>query len=325
MKNRFVKEYLGWVIVLAVAAALPLILTTNYYYQLFTQILIYTIATVGMTIIFGWSGQMNLGSIGIVGIGCYSAALLAQHLGVSDWRALLLGIAAGPVIGICLGFPALRVKGVYLVITTLSFATIVYSLMNNAVGLTGGPAGVYVEPLKILGISFSNKRAYYYFCLAVTALVILFVKRLNKYKFGRTMRAVRDNPDAAEALGVNTVRMNILAFVLSATCCTISGVLYLYMSRMAAPKLFTTGQGTQYLLMLIIGSIGSIPGAVIGATVITVLPEILQSIGIFGTNYKLVYYLILFTIVMVYPWGLFNLGKAAVAKVRDALHRKGEK
>lgn len=300
-------------IVLIAAICLPLIFTSNYYVQLFSQTLVNLIAVLGLNIVMGLAGQSHLGTIALVALGSYSSAIISQATGSTTLVGVLAALAIAILVGLMLGYPSLRVNGIFLSLTTMSFAQIVYSLANNMQWLTGGAMGIKnIQRPNILGWQIENQIQLYYLILAVSVVLVYFTVRLTRSKYGRAMKAVRDNPEAVESVGLSVTKLKLMAFLLSTIFGCLSGVFYTWVMQYVGPTSFTTDQGTRFVVMMMLGGIGSPAGMVIGSILVTILPEILRFMGDY---YQLVFYSITLVLLLVYPKGLIHLFSAGKAKV----------
>ena len=307
------------IILIVVALALPLVLPSNYYVQLFSQTLINIIAVVGLNIVMGLSGLTNLGTIGIVAIGAYASGLLATAIGQTNLLGLLLALACGLIVGFMLGYPSLRVSGVFLSLTTMSFAQIVYLLANSMTEVTGGVMGVRDIPrLTVFGRQLTGEHPLYYIILAITLLVIFCSHRLIRSKWGRAFKALRDNPEAVESLGLSVTKLKLTAFIIATLLGSLSGVLYTWMIRYLSPTAFITDMSTKYAVILLLGGIGSTPGVILGSIVVTLLPEALRFLGEY---YQLVFYTFALVLLLTCPLGLTHL--IGQLRARMAARRKG--
>ena len=281
------------VIMLVVAVVLPMIYSTNYYIQLFSQTLINLVAVLGLNVVMGLAGQTNLGTIALVALGSYTSALISQATGSTN------------LVGFMLGYPSLRVSGIFLSLTTMSVAQIVYSLANSMQWLTGGAMGVKdIAKPNIFGIVFETQAQLYYFILVIAILLIIFSVRLTKSKYGRALKAVRDNPEAVESVGLSVTKLKLMAFLIATILGCLAGVFYTWVMQYVAPTTFTTDNGTKFVVMLMLGGIGSTSGMIIGAILVTILPELLRFMGDY---YQLVFYGIALLLLLVYPLGLSHL------------------
>lgn len=319
MKN-MKKSFIIALAAIIIAAVLPLFITNNYHLNLMIQVLINIIVVVGLNFITGLTGQMNLGTAGIFSMGAYTSSLIATKLGVNPWLCLIAAIFMGLLIGLGLGYPSLRVSGVYLALTTIGFSEIVRILMTNLTKLTGGALGVTGIPtFSIFGYKFvSNKQVYYLYF--VIALILIFVAyRIVNSKWGRAFLAVKDNPEAMEAGGVNIASIKILAFTLAAVYATIAGSLYAHYIGFINPSAYNLEFSINYVVMLVIGGIGSVPGNIIGAILVTIVPELLR----FMENYYwLVFSIITLLFVIFLPYGITSLFKPK--KMAKSTGKKGE-
>lgn len=255
---------------------LPLVITGHYLLQLINLGLISLIVVVGLNFITGYCGQINFAQAAFWGIGAYVTAILTLH-GVSFWLALP---AAGAATGLCsllLGVPTLRLRAYYLAMATIAFGQIVQLVLVHWEPVTGGTEGLRGVPsVSIAGIALISHVQHYYFLLAWCALALWLSLRVRSSKLGRAMIALRDSEIAAEVMGVDTVRVKMLAFALSSIYAGIAGGLYVSMVNYVSPDLFSNAQAVLFFVMLVVGGVGSAVGAVIGTVVLTALPEALR-------------------------------------------------
>lgn len=304
MKQKNKKAYLS-LLAIGVAAILPMFISNNYHLNLMIQVLINIIIVVGLNFITGLTGQMNLGTAGIFSMGAYTSSLLATKLGINPWICLIAAIFMGVLIGFGLGYPSLRVSGVYLALTTIGFSEIVRILMTNLTDLTGGALGVTgIPPFSIFGHAFQNNKEVYYLYLVIAIFLIYNAYRIVNSKWGRSFLAVKDNPDAVEAGGVNIATIKIMAFTLASIYTTIAGSMYSHYIGFINPSAYNLEYSINYVVMLVIGGIGSVPGNIIGAILVTLVPEFLR----FMENYYwLVFSIITLLFVIFLPNGMISL------------------
>ena len=304
---------------IVLAAVLPMFISNNYHLNLMIQVLINIIIVVGLNFITGLTGQMNLGTAGIFSMGAYTSSLLATRLGINPWICLIAAIGMGFLIGMGLGYPSLRVSGVYLALTTIGFSEIVRILMTNLTGLTGGALGVTgIPPFSILGHKFQTNKEIYYLYLIIAVILIFNAYRIVNSKWGRAFLAVKDNPEAVEAGGVNIASIKILAFTLAAIYATVAGSLYAHYVGFINPSAYNLEYSINYVVMLVIGGIGSVPGNVLGAILVTLVPELLR----FMENYYwLVFSIITLLFVIFMPNGMVSLFRSRKGTARAG---KGE-
>ena len=290
----------------------------DYIMTIFVQGLLYSIIVLGLNFITGMTGQMNLGNAAVFGLGAYTAALSTTKLGISPWLAMILVALMGWFIGLLLGYPSLRVKGVYLTLTTIAFNEIVRLCLQN-MEWTGGVGGVRSIPrFQIFGFSINTPVRNFYFILFILVLVIFVTHRIIYSKYGRAFIAVRDNVDAVETCGIKLSRIKVQAFTLSTIYGAIAGGLYASFMGYISPTTFTMNLSMSFAVMLIIGGRCSIPGCIIGAFVISFAPELLRFLG---TYYQFTYALIIMLALIFNPNGLVALGPKIKRLFLKIFHR----
>ena len=291
-------------ILFALAAAGPLIVTDSYNRGVFTIILINSITVLGLNFITGLTGQMNLGTAGIMAIGAYTSALLSVKAGVSPWLTLIVSMVMGLAIGLGLGYPSLRVQGVYLALTTIGFSEVVRMLLSNF-QWTNGIRGVNGIPnLNLPGLDGGDPLIRYYIYLALVVIAVTIAFRITNSKYGRLFKAIRDNYEAVQACGVNIATPKIMAFTLAAVYGCIAGSLYALHMGFISPSVYTFDYSTTFVVMMILGGIGSVPGCVLGAIICTILPEKLRFLG---NWYWIVFSIIILLMILFRPYGLISL------------------
>ena len=291
-------------ILFALAAAAPLIVTDSYNRGVFTIILINSITVLGLNFITGLTGQMNLGTAGIMAIGAYTSALLSVKAGVSPWLTLIVSMVMGLAIGLGLGYPSLRVQGVYLALTTIGFSEVVRMLLSNF-QWTNGIRGVNGIPnLNLPGLDGGDPLIRYYIYLALVVIAVTIAFRITNSKYGRLFKAIRDNYEAVPACGVNIATPKIMAFTLAAVYGCIAGSLYALHMGFISPSVYTFDYSTTFVVMMILGGIGSVPGCVLGAIICTILPEKLRFLG---NWYWIVFSIIILLMILFRPYGLISL------------------
>jgi len=275
--------------------------------MLFNQTLINIIVVMGLNFITGLTGQMNLGTAGIYAMGAYSSALLCTRLNVSPWIGIAFAILVGYIIGRALGYPSLRVKGVYLSLTTIGFSEIVRLVLTNWIDLTGGTQGLQNIPfISMIGIEFNNTFKIYYLYLVITIILFISAKRIVDSKWGRVFKSIRDNAEAAEACGINIADIKIKAFTLATIFGCLGGAMYAHLIGYINPMGFNQDISINYLVMLMIGGIGSVTGNVIGAIIVTLLPEMLRFLKDY---YWLIFSIITLIFAIMLPNGIITLFK----------------
>lgn len=272
-----------------------------------------TIAAIGLNLTLGYAGQISLAQGAFVGIGAYAAALLTTQ-GWPLIAAFALTVVVCFVVGWVLGYPALRVQHHYLAFVTLAFSTLVFLILRNEEWLTKGVYGISGIPRPtILGWSTAEAKDFYWFCLAVLALVSLATWWLVRSPWGRAFMALRENPIRAESLGVDTRRYTLTAFAIGSALGGVSGVLYAPLVEFVDPTPFALGLSLNLLLMVIVGGSGYFWGPFLGTAVSVLLPEWLRFTG---GMYLIVYAIAVMILMAVCPQGLLGLGERWLQRAR---------
>ncbi len=267
-----------------------------YYYQLFVIACINVIMAVSLNLVTGCAGQLSLGHAAFMGIGAYTAAIVTLSWDVPFVFALMSGSVSAAFFGLLLGLPTLRLRGDYLAIATLGFGEIIRVAILN-LEITGGAFGLRGIPKETnLPIAFTSAVA-----------VCLASKRLTKSRFGRALTAIREDEVAARAVGINSTFYKVSAFVISASCAGIAGGLFAHWFRYLNPSSFAFAESIEVLSMVVLGGIGSPEGSVMGALVLTFVPEFLRGLSSFVSQYRMLFYGALLVIMMlIRPQGLVS-------------------
>lgn len=268
------------------------LLFNDYNLRIFISVGIYIIIALGLNLITGVTGQLSMGHAAFMSLGAYSSALLSMNLGAPFAVSLLVGGLTAAFFGVLLGFPTLRLSGDYLAVATIGFAEIVRVVLVN-MKITGGALGLSPIPIK------TNLWNVY----LLVFLVILAMYRIENSRFGRALLAIREDEIAAEAMGINIARYKILAFAIGTFCAGLGGALYAHFITYINPIDFGFMKSVEILNMVVLGGMGSIPGTVLGATILTVAPETLR----FVNDYRMLFYGALLVIMMIFrPNGLLG-------------------
>jgi len=283
---------------------LPFLLN-DYYLDTLNLALLYAILALGLNITVGYAGLLDLGYAAFYGLGAYVYALLSTGIGLSFWLGLPLGGGAAALLGLLLGVVTLRLRGDYLAIVTLGFVQITYLILNNWDSVTEGPNGIMqIGRPKIGGFVFHTPIHFYYLLLILLILTALGLHRLLHSQVGRAWIAIREDEVAAEAMGIDTTRIKTLAFSLGAGIAGVGGVFFAARYSFISPESFTFLESVRILSMVVIGGMGSLPGAVVGALLLAVLPELLRGLA----EYRMLIFGAALVLMMVFrPRGL--LGK----------------
>ncbi|WP_420392972.1 branched-chain amino acid ABC transporter permease [Acuticoccus sp.] len=292
-------------VLVAALALFPLADANTYVLSVATIAFIYVILAVGLDLVFGYCGQYSFAQAAFYGIGGYTAAILYRDLGWSIWATLPAGIVVAGAFGLLLGVPALRVAGHFLAIVTIAFQTIVYLLLSSWTSFTGGQYGITVpriEPFAAFGAT--REAGFYWLTLVAATLAVLLAWRLATSRIGKEWQAVRDDELLARAIGLDTVRAKLVAFVASAAFAGAAGVLIVYYLEGAYPADFAILTSATIIAMMIVGGRASIVGPILGAIAFTAMPEVLRA----TEDYRLIIYGTLMILAMTFiPGGIVGL------------------
>lgn len=286
------------------ALALPLVWHNPYILQVLTNAWLYGMLALSLTLVAGTTGQMSLGHAGLLSIGAYASALLSLNLGVPVALAVLLAGVITALLGTLLVFPSFRLRGHYVSIATLAIGEIVSLIILNWEGLTRGPIGISgIPPLDFFGFSLVDTAATYWVTFALMVGLALLQSRLTRYHLGRTLRAIREDDVAARAYGISLNRYKGLAFAISGFTAGISGAMTAHMYSYINHETFNTQISVLALTMAILGGMGNIVGAIMGAIMLIGLPEIFRS---FAEYRMLIYGIVLLLLIRFRPQGMFG-------------------
>ena len=267
---------LVWVL----AVSIPLAIHNPYYIHLVETIMIYSILLFGLDIVVGYTGQVSLGHAGLFGIGAYTAGVMFMKLSASVWLVLPCSIAVTAMFGAILALPALRVSGPYLAMVTLAFGTIIQILINEMTFLTEGPLGIKISKPILFGEKLSEREFYWVVCVML-GLALIFVHRVLRSHLGRAFEALKGSPVASDCMGVSVYRYKVYAFVVSAGLAGLAGSLYAYSEQYISPNTYNFELTVLFLLAIIMGGRKTRSGAIIGASIIVMLPKLLDDIELF--------------------------------------------
>jgi branched-chain amino acid transport system permease protein len=269
---------LQWTFVAVAAAVLLFVppLLKNYGIYLFSYWLIFVIATMGLNLTIGYAGQKSLGHAAFLGIGAYTVAILLK-VGISFWIGLPLAMLLCFVVGLGLGFPALRVQTIYLAFATLGFNTALWLVMRNEEWLTGGTFGINnIARPELFGFSLASNLRYYYFVLGVALVMGALLWKLLHSPWGKAFTALRDNPIRAESLGVHIQAYTLLSFAIGAVYAGVAGALFAPLVEYIEPAPFAVNSSIMMYLMVVVGGAGYFFGPLLGSAVGVILPEWLR-------------------------------------------------
>jgi branched-chain amino acid transport system permease protein len=293
-------------VVIAFIAAYPFVFSM-YQTNIMISALIYIMLGLGINIVVGLAGLLDLGYVAFYAVGAYSYALLNYHFGLSFWLALPIGAATGAFFGILLGYPVLRLRGDYLAIVTLGFGEIIRLILENWNAFSFGPSGIANIPRPgFFGIKMSLEQSsiFIYFLLIVLVIFTIFVvNRLKDSRIGRAWIAMREDEVACQAMGIDRTKTKLTAFALGATWAGMAGVMFAAKTTFINPASFTIWESINVLCIVVLGGMGSILGVIFGALALILLPEYLRA---FSEYRMLLFGFILVTMMVFRPGGIIS-------------------
>jgi len=270
---------------------------------------IYSILSLSLNLIVGYTGLVALGHIAFAAVGAYASSLLAIYLGISPWIGLLIGAIIASILGAIVAYPSLRLKGDYLALATFGLGIIVYSVAKNWVSLTRGPMGLPGIPsFSLFGLEFNNVWIYLLLVWIFVCITYLAIRNITKSPFGRILTGIREDEIATEAIGKNIVKHKLIVFVVGAFFAGIAGSLYAHYITFIDPSSFTAMESITVLLMVVFGGMASLPGSIVGAAVLVIFPELLRFLGmpssVAAPLRQMIYGLLLVVLMILRPQGL---------------------
>jgi branched-chain amino acid transport system permease protein len=321
-RSRFI--FLGFFLLALLLPWLPLGASNNYLLRIVTTALLYMILALGLNIVPGFTGLLDLGYVGFYGIGAYTAGLLTIHYDLSLWLILPLAALNGAIWGILLGAPTLRLTGDYFAIVTFGFSELVVLVIRNELWLTRGPMGLPgIKPPSIFGHVLVQEWEFFYLAIFLVLVVLLVVTRLEDSRLGRAWFAIREDEIAAQCSGINLIRYKVMAFSVSASIGAMGGAFYAKWFRFIHPDMFKFWESILILCLIVLGGMGSIAGTMLGALILIPLSEVLRAVlpqSLFSARY-LIYGLILVLMMRWRPEGLIPFERARANKAEQTRKR----
>jgi branched-chain amino acid transport system permease protein len=276
----------------------------DYYRDVLTLTGMYAVLALGLNLVVGQAGLLNLGYVAFYAVGAYTYAVLSTRFGLSFWPGIAVGAAASAFVSLIIGLITLRLRGDYFAIVTLGLGEITRIVLNNWDNLTGGPNGIArIGRPALLGYTFSRPLDYYYLILVIAVLTVFAMRRLISSRIGRAWIAIREDEVAAEAMGINVFRLKLLAFVLASAWAGVVGVFFAGKMAFVSPESFTFFESVLILCMVVLGGMGSIPGIILGAFLLITLPEVFREFQ----DYRMLGFGIALVVMMVFrPRGLLG-------------------
>jgi branched-chain amino acid transport system permease protein len=317
----------GYAAFAAVLVGIPLF-APQFWVTLGNYVGLYSLVALGLVLLTGVAGQTSFGQAAFVGIGAYTTAILSTHFGISPWINLIVGVALTLALAFCLGLITLRMRGHYLPLATIAWGISLALLFGNVEFLGGHTGLTGIPAVSLFGLELRNERYYYFLIWGLTLVALWATRNLLDSRAGRAIRALRGHLEMAEAFGVDAARLKIVVFIYAALLAAVSGWLYAHLQRFVNPTPFGINQGIEYLFMAVVGGAGSVWGAVVGATLITLAKQVLQDIlpSLLGKsgNFEVVVFGLLMIVLLqrardgVWPWIAHLLPQPAPPPVPDA-------
>ena len=315
------REMLKFLLLIVVVLFCPLAVHEGYLLNVLVFVGIHTMLAVALNLLLGYAGQISLGQAGFFGLGAYISGILTATHSINPWLAMAIAAAIVTLLALLVGLPILKLKGHYLAMATLGLGIIIYIVFNEAVDHTGGPSGLSGIPnLSLAGITFDNDLKNYYLIWTFTLLSMGLSLNLVHSRIGRALRAIHDSEVAARVMGVNARMLKVQIFALSAGLSAIAGSLYAHTMTFIAPASFGFNFSVELVTMVIIGGLASIYGSLLGAALLTMLPELLRA---FQDYDIIVYGLLLIGMTMYLPGGLVKGVPHLFAAARARLKKGG--
>ncbi|MBN1901822.1 branched-chain amino acid ABC transporter permease [Candidatus Sumerlaeota bacterium] len=316
--------YIPYAVFLMIVLLAPMFVKNPYYLGVLVQVGIFSLVTMGLSLLMGYAGQISLGHAAFFGMGAYASAILTGTCHWSPWLAMGAGMLITACVAWFVGTPSLKLKGHYLAMATLGFGLIVNIFFLAEVDLTGGPSGytfARIPHITFIKWTIKSETSSYYFVWGILLVILLLTLHIIHSRVGRALRSIHADEEAARAMGVNTAQYKVGIFILSGIYASLAGSLYAHYIRFVAPDPFGLMESVLLVTMVIVGGMGSIWGAIAGAALLIILPEALR----FFQDYNiLIYGAILLFIMLFLPGGIFGGSQMLWLLIRKIPGRRQE-
>lgn len=311
-KNLSVKN----IVILAVLLLLPALLTAvsfSYGILVCCFSFLYIIAVSGLDVDFGYCGQISMGHAAFFAIGAYGSVMLHYYFHLPVLLTMLIATLLATVIGAVIAYPASKLVFHFLSLATIAFGEIVYSLiLNSPGGVTKNAVGMFTDPINLFGFALDTNTKFYYFGLVAVVLFLAAKQLMIHSKVGRAWIAIRENPHAANGMGINVTKYKVMAFAVSAFYTGFAGAMYAHLVGYIGPDTFTQKQSVMFVTMMLFGGTGSLLGPILGAVTVFVMTECLR---VFEQYQMLIYGALLLVVIVAFPGGIYGEGKKLIAKL----------
>ena len=278
----------------------------DHYMDVMVFVGIYSILTIGLCLLMGYAGQISLGHASFFGLGAYISGVITTTYGVNPWFCLVLGMLVSAAVALLVGAPSLKLRGHYLAMATLAFCIIITVIFNESIAITGGPDGLaFIPGISIMGWALDSVVKYYYFVWSIVLVVLFLCLNIIRSRVGRALRSIHASEMAASAVGVNVAKYKIYVFMLSAVVASVAGSVYAHYLNFINPSSFDLFVSIKLLIMIILGGMHSLWGAIVGAMLITFLSY--EWLHYFEEAEVMVYGVIVLIIVIFLPGGVVSI------------------
>ena len=299
------KDYLILGVFLLAVAVFPLIIANKYLISVMIFLGMYTIIVSGYNLLMGYAGQVSLGHAAFWGLGAYVSGVLTAQFGVHPWIAFAAAMIFNAAVAFLIGYPTLKLTGHYLAMATLGLGIIIQIFFINLNSLTMGPSGLTGIPrISIAGYVFNNDFRYYYFVWFFVALTLIITLNVVNSRVGRALRAINSSEVAAASMGIHVAKYKVQIFMLSAVFASIAGSLYVHYLTFVSPETFSFWASIVLLIMVVFGGVGTFWGPILGAIVLTLIPEYLRA---YGDLHIFLYGLMLVVVMVFMPSGVIGI------------------
>jgi len=272
-----IRRYLGLYVVAGIVAVLPLVIPNGFYLDLAIRTGINAVIVLGLNLLIGFAGQISMGHAGFIGIGAFASAVLPTHFGWHPIVALVAGAVLACSLAALVARPIFRLKGHYLAMATLGLGIIVNIVLRNEAKYTGGPDGMPVPPFTLFGFAFDSDKQWYWIVSAILMVSVWASINLMNSPFGRGLRALHGSEVAAQVVGVNVTRYKVAIFVMSAVFASLMGSVTAHYVGFVSPSLADFGHSIELITMVVVGGMASVFGSLVGAVLLTALPQALAT------------------------------------------------
>ena len=315
------KKFIIFIVFMVAVLLVPFVVTNSYMLRVLCNVMIYSIIALSINLIVGYSGQLDFGRAAFVGLGSYCSAILFTTLHVPFILSFLAGGLFSALFGALLGMLCRYSSFDYLTLITIGFSEICRKIFQNWYAVTNGSFGFRTSRPEFFGFVLDTPASMYYFCLLILVICYIAIKRITKSKYGRAYMALRDDSIAASYAGIDVKKFKLNCFVIASFFTGIAGALMAHFTTFISPTVYTTDESLLELQMAILGGLGSLPGSILGAGILTIVPEVSRA----AYEYRLLIMGVMMVILMLFaPKGL--LGRGGVwDKVVSLIRKKGGK